>query len=102
MVFFPKEIWNHIFQFDPTYQELYRKTVLPELHTSHTEFIADIFVHFFWDAETILSRAYYRHSFELKTGSGMAFLIEFMNDSTVIRYRVHNRKTGTWYDLFLE
>ena len=104
MVFLPPEIWNRIFEFDRTYRDLFQKNVLPELHASHTEFIADIFVHhFFWDTDdAIVSRKHSKGSFELKTRSGAGFLIEFINDATIITYRVHNKRTGTWYDVFLE
>lgn len=98
----PAEVWQHVFTFDPTFHEVFRSNVLPELRRAHTAVMADIFLHFFWDERCIRSVTYDEKAFHLTTTCHQQFTIQYLTDNDdMITYRVHNRRTGLWYDRVL-
>lgn len=100
------EIWRLIFEFDPTFIDLFRSTVLVELHRRETEFMADLFFYMFWESESVDDIQYDRHSFRFQTDIGRRFTVEWLYvtdiPTAVAHYRVFNEETGMWHDEVLE
>lgn len=100
------EIWRLIFEFDPTYLDFFRSTVLVELHRRETEFMADLFFYLFWESEAVSDVQYEKHSFRFETDTRRRFTVEWLYVTDVPKgvahYRIFNEETGMWYDEVLE
>jgi len=98
----PPEIWRRIFEYDPTYHRIFQEEVIPALHRSHTEFMSEMFFHFFWDRHEIVTIIINQRHFEIHDIHQTRYTIEYMNEHSRITYRIHNQQTGVWYDECLE
>lgn len=98
----PIEIWRDIFAFDSTFHQIFQGKVLPELRRYHTESMAEIFFHFFWDENYVRSVTYDQDMFHFTTICYRKYTVEYLKDDHVkITFRIHNHHTGTWYDQVL-
>jgi len=93
-----QDLLSHIFGFDPTFHEIYRSRVLPELRRKNMEFMAEIFFFFFWDRAEIASLVCEEKVFRMRTTTNQSYTVEYMHENERIIFRIHNLRTGSWYD----
>lgn len=93
-----QDIQSHIFGFDPTFHEIYRSRVLPEFRRKNMEFMAELFFFFFWDRAEIVSLVCEEKAFHMRTTTHQLFTVEYIHENEGIIFRIHNQRTGTWYD----
>lgn len=99
MIYLPKNIWYNIFSYDNTYYDKYKNDVMKELKIYFTNEISKLFFHFFWDISVVKNIQYFEKKFRFMSDLNKVwYTIEFKEIDDNFVFRIHNEKTGIWYD----
>lgn len=106
MIYLPKNIWYNIFSYDNTYYDIYKNDVIKELKIHFTKECCEFFFTFCWDISTVKNIQYFEKKFRFYSDysndnysdNKVWYTIEFKEINDYFVYRIHNEKTGIWYD----
>ena len=101
----PLEIRRRIYEYDPTYHDVF-ESVMVELKTTRVEKLASrLFLFLYLEGKQIPSDVqYHSRTFRYFVNDVPTWFTVEMVESEIkpiVTYRVHNERTGSWWDMSL-